>query len=112
MRAAKARNGPETMPTVRFLGRVHPPVYSITVTDGPMVAWENPQTGLAMQFVCQIHQSSIEVNCELNREMTADDFGDLYCRALDLCPSTVHLIGFQSGYALSVFHLGRASCRE
>jgi hypothetical protein len=89
------------MPTVHFLGRVLPQIIRISIGHNPTIRWESPDIDLAMEFICHISDSSIDVECKLSR-WEANLFTEVYKRAFDLSRASIDLVGFTMGYGLSV----------
>jgi hypothetical protein len=89
------------MPTVRFKGRVLPETQKISIGPKPNIQWQETAKNLSMDFICNIENSLVDIQCSLNR-WEEEFLPDLYRRALDLSRASVELVGFAKGCALSV----------
>jgi hypothetical protein len=90
------------MPTVYFKGRVLPEAQEISIGPKPTIQWEETAKDLSMEFICDIKNSLVNIQCKLNR-WQEEFLPDLYRRALDLSRASVELVGFAKGCALSVY---------
>lgn len=84
------------MPTVRFLGRILPPVFKITLSDIPTVNWTGVDQSVQVPFHLRIQNSEVEVDCELAQFQDAD-LHSLYPRAYDLTRTWLDIGGFATG---------------
>jgi hypothetical protein len=90
------------MPTVRFKGRVLPETQKISIGPKPTIQWQETANNLSMEFICDIENSVVDIQCDLNR-WEEGFLSDLYRRALDLSRASVELVGFVKGCALTVY---------
>jgi hypothetical protein len=90
------------MPNVHFTGRVLPSVINVTVNSELEARWEAREVGLQMKFKPRIKDSSIDIECEVNR-FRDEDMVHMYIRALDLARATVDLVAFAGAMGLTVF---------
>jgi hypothetical protein len=89
------------MPTVQFLGRVHPAVMNVTIRPGGTAGWNVEELGLAMAIEFEITNSAVHVNCHLNK-YDASDFVAIWMRAFDTVRAAVNLLGFVLATGLTV----------
>jgi hypothetical protein len=92
--------GGEPMQTVRFIGRVLPPVAGVTV-ELPDLKWKWEEHNLEPAFRVKIGASVINIECDLDR-YEATYFDELYRRATDLSRVAVNVVAFASGHGLTV----------
>jgi hypothetical protein len=90
------------MPLVRFHGRVLPESQKITIVSKPTISWHNSDNNLTMEFVCDITDSLIDVQCTMGR-WEDNLLPDVYRRAVDLSRASVELVCFAKGCALSIY---------
>jgi len=90
------------MPLVRFYGRVLPESQKITIVSKPTISWHNFDNNLTMEFVCDITDSLIDVQCTIDR-WEDNLLPDVYRRAVDLSRASVELVCFAKGCALSIY---------
>lgn len=89
------------MPRVRFAGRLFPAGVQLSVTDHPQINWHDAQNGLDITFTINIQNSTITVDCAVNR-FDSTLVTTLFMRAFDLARATVDLAAFSTGYGLVV----------
>jgi hypothetical protein len=89
------------MPTVIFLGKVHPDILQVSISDPPTVNWTAGDLGLEMAFKIKIERSDIRVECEVNR-FDAADMLPIWMRAFDLVRGAVDLVCFATGIGATV----------
>src|SRR6266487_4666171 len=89
------------MPTVHLTGRVLPSTVNISITSAPTVNSKEPDIDLQMAFTVRIVNSSVDVECEVNR-FQPDESVHLIIRALDVARLAVDLVAFATGYGLTV----------
>jgi hypothetical protein len=89
------------MPKTQFMGRVLPATLTVNLGRTPEVTFPAPEVGLEMKFKIHINLSLINIECECNR-FQEDEVVFLYMRAFDLCRAAVDLVGFATGYGLTV----------
>jgi len=63
--------------------------------------WNDPDSKLEMSFVLKIHNSLIEIECDVNR-FGADDLVPVYMRAFDLARASVNLVAFALGSGMAL----------
>jgi hypothetical protein len=93
------------MPTVQFLGKIHPHDFNVSITGIPPVKWSAEELGLEMVFKLQIEKienSDVHVECEVNRCDTSEDLAAIWMRALDLVRGAVDLVCFATGTGATV----------
>jgi hypothetical protein len=90
------------MPTVKFGGRVLPPVIQISIKDHPSIRWHDDEMKTDIDFNISIQAGLVRVECNLSQYDQNSDLVRVYMRAFDLVRATVDLACFSSGYGLSI----------
>jgi hypothetical protein len=90
------------MPKVMFSGRVHPPVFSVTLKRLPSVVWKQLETGLELQIAMNIENNDIIADCTINRELQNGELASVYARVRDIADASIDLVAFKLGTILSV----------
>ena len=93
------------MPTIHFIGRIVPVAgINISATDMPVTKYASPENDLQATFTFRINNSTVDVECELNRFSNNDPhfLALIHKPAFDLTQAIVSLIGFQTGYGLTL----------
>jgi hypothetical protein len=90
------------MPKIRFDGHVFPRVIQVSVKDNPTINWFDDERKQNISLKIVIQNSSVSVECEVEKYEEAVDVARLYLRALDLARATVDLFAFSSGRGLTV----------
>ena len=88
------------MPTVHFLGRVVPETQLIRFTVPP-VAWTDPDKGVTVSAVVQVHDSAIDVECQLTYEPQQIEIERLLFRVEMLVNTHVDIASYMSGRGLT-----------
>jgi hypothetical protein len=89
------------MPTVKFLGKVHPDAYKVSVDSRATIGWSVEELGLRMSIQFSIKESAAEINCDLNNYQPSY-LPHIYIRALDTVRAAVNLLGFVLATGLTV----------
>jgi len=89
------------MQTIRFRGRVLPEPAEISINSAPTVHWKVDEWQFAIETVCRIEKSKIDVTCHLPN-WRSEYFDEVYRRAFDLCRAMVDVVGFKMTWGLTV----------
>ena len=89
------------MATIKFIGRVHSPGFTIHVDAIPSIVWTVTETGEQWRFSARIVQSAIEVTCDIDN-YTDSLFEHAYARAHDLVSACIDLGSFATGIPVTL----------
>jgi hypothetical protein len=100
------RHEENSMPVIRFIGRIYPSVVAVSMNRIPGAQFVGPPgtplEGLQATFECVIDKSQVEVVCSANRTNVPHDWEQLHLSAFELARSTVDLMAFAIGYGLTL----------
>ena len=88
------------METIHFLGYILPETVKVSVHHSPLLKWEAPEHGIPMEYMINIADSKIDVECKVSEYRQAL-LAELRMRALDLCRASINLVAFQRGFGLT-----------
>jgi hypothetical protein len=88
------------METIHFLGYILPETIKVSVHHSPLLKWEAPEHGISMEYMINITDSKIDVECKVS-EYRQSLLAELRMRALDLCSASINLVAFQRGFGLT-----------
>jgi hypothetical protein len=90
------------MPKIQLIGRILPATAILNTNDLPTTNWKSPELGLDMTFAVRINNSTISVDCEINKWIKDDHIMAVYMRALDIARAIVDLASFQNAIGMTV----------
>ena len=90
------------MPKVKFLGKILPEIFNITIVYNPSIKWKAEKIGFDLTFTYKIENSIIEIECDLEK-WQPEYLGDVYKRAYDIIRTGVSLITFSTGNVLQIY---------
>ena len=88
------------MDIVRFLGRVLPPGFNVSVFYEPQIDFHDPVRGGPATFIVRVKDSAVDVECRVEK-FDASNYIYLHNVAFDLARVAVDLLAFSTGFALS-----------
>jgi hypothetical protein len=92
--------GPIKIATIQFLGKVNPDIVKVSAPSS-LATWHIDEIGQDATFRAHINNSEVQVECELD-SYEQSSLVYLYRRAIDLARGPVNLVGFATGYGLTV----------
>ena len=90
------------MPTIRFIGRVIPPTYHLTLPFLMAGQWKDDDVDYFVKYQVTIKDNTIIADCEVNNYERATHIPRLLLRAIDTSQAAVDLVAFSLGAPLSV----------
>jgi hypothetical protein len=89
------------MQTIRFLGRVLPKTFQVSLSNIPDVNWADSELGQSLAFKIGVQSNLVDVQCTLE-EYDPSLLDRIYLRAFDLVSAPIDLLSFAKGYGLTV----------